>query len=382
MLIFFTIFFSVYTALNYYIFIRGWQVLAAYPFLKPFYIAVFIIVAYSYILAKALYNYLPPVVHDVLIWIGSFWFAFFVYFILSTLVIDIIRFAGFQFHLFPEIIVKNYERVKLITAAIVLILVSVIVIKGYINTRNIHINTLDIEIPKGSSKLSELNIVIAGDIHLSPINEEKFLSNIVEKINSLNPDIILFPGDIVDDRAEVLKRLGIGESFKKLKSKYGVYTSNGNHEFINGVEEADKYMKEFGLTVLRDEAIKIDNNFYVVAREDRSISGFTGKNRKSLEDIIAGVDKSYPLILLDHTPSGLDEAKNNGIDLQLSGHTHHGQFFPNNLITKLVYEISWGYLKKDNTQYYVTCGAGTWGPPVRNASKSEIVNIKVKFVKS
>jgi len=78
----------------------------------------------------------------------------------------------------------------------------------------------------------------------------------------------------------------------------------------------------------------------------------------------------------------LDEAKNNGIDLQLSGHTHHGQFFPNNLITKLVYEISWGYLKKDNTQYYVTCGAGTWGPPVRNASKSEIVNIKVKFVKS
>ena len=382
MLIFFTIFFSVYTTLNYYIFIRGWQVLVAYPFLKPFYIVLFIVVAYSYIMTKVFYKYLSPPVHDVLIWIGSFWFAFFVYFILSIVVIDIIRFVGFHFGLFPNFITGNYEKVKLMTAAAVIILVSLFVIKGYINTRCISIKILEIEIPKGSSRLNELNIVMAGDIHLSPINGEKLLSDIVEKINRLNPDIILFPGDIVDDRAEVLKRLGIGESFKKLKSKNGVYASNGNHEFINGVKEADKYMTEFGLTVLRDEFIKIDDNFYVAAREDRSISGFTGKRRKSLEDILTGIDKSYPVILLDHTPSGLEEAKNNGIDLQLSGHTHHGQFFPGNIITNLVYEISWGYLKKDNTQYYVTCGTGTWGPPVRNVSKSEIVNIKVKFVES
>lgn len=382
MIIFFSIFFTVYTALNYYIFIRGWQVLAAYPFLKPFYIVLFVLVAYSYIITKIFYKYLHPAVHDVLTWIGSFWFAFFVYFILSILIIDIIRLIGFQFHLFPQFIVHNYEKVKLITTAVVIFLVSIIVIKGYINTRCINIKTLEIDIPKGSSNLNELNIVMAGDIHLSPINGEKFLSGIVEKINSLKPDIILFPGDIVDDRAEVLKRLGIGESFKKLKSKYGVYTSNGNHEFINGVEEADKYMKEFGLKVLRDEEVKINDNFYITAREDRSISGFTGKRRKTLEDILTNVDKSYPVILLDHTPSELDEAKNNGIDLQLSGHTHHGQFFPGNLITNLVYEISWGYLKKENTHYYVTCGAGTWGPPVRNVSKSEIVNIKVKFVKS
>ena len=382
MLIFFTIFFTVYTALNYYIFIRGWQALAAYPFLKPFYIALFILVAYSYIITKVFYRYLHPAVHDVLTWIGSFWFAFFVYFILSIVVIDIIRLIGFQFQLFPQFVTHNYEKVKLITSVVVIILVSLIVIKGYFNTRSINIKTLKIEIPKGSSHLDELNIVMAGDIHLSPINGEKFLADIVEKINKLNPDIILFPGDIVDDKAEVLKRLGIGESFKKLKSKYGVYTSNGNHEFINGVEEADKFMEENGLIVLRDEAVKIDDNFYVVAREDRSSSGFTGMKRKSLEDILSEVDKSYPVILLDHTPSGLDEAKNNSIDLQLSGHTHHGQFFPGNLITNLVYEISWGYLKKENTHYYVTCGAGTWGPPVRNVSKSEIVNIKVKFIKS
>jgi predicted MPP superfamily phosphohydrolase len=75
----------------------------------------------------------------------------------------------------------------------------------------------------------------------------------------------------------------------------------------------------------------------------------------------------------------LEEAERNGIDLQLSGHTHHGQIFPLNFITNLIYEVSWGYLKKGNTQYYVTSGVGTWGPPVRLGSDTEIVNLKIKF---
>ena len=91
------------------------------------------------------------------------------------------------------------------------------------------------------------------------------------------------------------------------------------------------------------------------------------------------VDKNYPVILLDHTPFKLEDAENNGVSLQLSGHTHHGQMFPLNLITKMIYEVSWGYKKKGDTQYYVTSGAGTWGPPVRTGSKSEVVNIKIKF---
>lgn len=85
------------------------------------------------------------------------------------------------------------------------------------------------------------------------------------------------------------------------------------------------------------------------------------------------------MILLDHQPLNLEEAQQNGINLQLSGHAHHGQIFPANLITNLVYELSCGYLKKANTHYYVTSGVGTWGPPVRIGSATEIVNIKIKF---
>jgi predicted MPP superfamily phosphohydrolase len=368
-----------YSALNYYVFIRGWQFLSAYPFLKPYYLVLFIVVAYSYIIAKVFYNHLHPVIHDTFIWIGSFWFAYLVYFIIFLVVIDLGRFVGFKFNLFPASLTENYEFVKQITAAVIVFIVTLIILAGYLNTRNINIRTLNIEIPKSTTKLSELNIIMVGDMHLSPINDEKFLLDIVTMINSQTPDIVLLPGDIVDDKAEVLKRLNIGESFKKIKSKYGVFASNGNHEFINGVENTDRFMREYGIEVLRDTSVIIDDAFIISGREDRSITNFKNKKRKSLNSILNGIDRSYPIILLDHTPVNLDQAEINRIDLQLSGHTHHGQMWPGNIITNFIYEISWGYKKIGNTQYYVTSGAGTWGPPVRTGSRSEIVNIKVKF---
>jgi hypothetical protein len=91
------------------------------------------------------------------------------------------------------------------------------------------------------------------------------------------------------------------------------------------------------------------------------------------------MNSDHPKILLDHTPVKLEQAEKNGIDIQFSGHTHHGQIWPANLITNMIYEVSWGYKKKGNTHYYVTSGAGTWGPPVRTGSKSEIVCIRLKF---
>jgi predicted MPP superfamily phosphohydrolase len=218
------------------------------------------------------------------------------------------------------------------------------------------------------------------DLHLSPVNNESFLHKIVKKVNALNPDIILLPGDIVDDKAEILSRNCIGVGLKNLKSKYGVFSSTGNHEFINGVERSVNFAKEFGITVLRDEYVKIDNSFYVVGREDVSKSSFTKERRKKLNDIISQMHDNLPVILLDHTPVKLNEAVENKIDLQLSGHTHNGQMFPLNFITKLIYEVSWGYLKKEDTHFYVSSGVGSWGPPVKLASDAEIVNIKIKFI--
>jgi hypothetical protein len=379
MALFFIIFFIVYTSFNFYVFLRGWQVVSAYPVLKSFYAVLFVIIAYGYVLAKVLYKYLHPLAYDILLGVGAIWFAFLAYFILSLLLIDIVRLFNGWFHFFPSIITNNYETAKRFTAIIVIALVGLIVFLGNLNKRNIEIRTLEISIPKGNSKLDELNIVMASDIHLSPIDGERLLVKIVDKMNSLNPDIILLAGDIVDDKAKVLDERGIGESFRKLKSKYGVYSINGNHEFINGVDSCVRYAEKFGIKFLRDGYELIDSSFYVIGREDSSMPQFTGKQRKSLEEIVKNIPANYPKILLDHTPFKLEQAQQNKIDLQLSGHTHHGQIWPANIVTSMIYEISWGYKKKENVHYYVSSGAGTWGPPVRTGSSSEIVNIKVKF---
>ena len=379
MALFFTIFFTIYAAINYYIFIRGWQALSSLPHLKPFYAVIFFIAATSYILAKFLDGKIPHLIYDAMIWIGSFWFAFMLYFFLSIVLIDLIRLFNWKLEFFPQIINNNYGDIKKYLLAFVVLISSIIIFIGYLNTRKISVKSLSLEITRKQSALAELNAVVLSDLHLSTINGEKLLSQIVDKINELKPDVVFILGDIVDDRAETLKSEGIGVSLSKIKSKYGVFASTGNHEFINGINGTSKFITENGITLIRDSSLLIADSFILAARDDASKNSFAKQRRKSLEEIISNANQNYPIILLDHTPFRLEEAEINGISLQLSGHTHHGQMFPLNFITKLIYEVSWGYKKKDNTHYYVSCGVGTWGPPVRLGSESEIVNIKIKL---
>ena len=381
MTLFFIIFFAIYSAVNFYIFIRGWQAISHIPILKPFYIIIFLLSALAYIIAKIFNSKLPALIYDILLWPGSFWFAFMLYFFLFIVLIDFSRLLNYLFSIYPSFITSNFQTTKLVTFIPVILISSIIIIAGYLNTRNIKINHVEIEIPRKASKLGELNVVLVADFHLNPVNDGNLLDKIVRKINELNADIVLIPGDIVDDRVEILKRKNIGKELSEIKSKYGVYVSNGNHEFINGVEGADKYLREFNLNVLRDSAVLIENSFYILGREDRSKPSFTNKRRKSLGEILKEVDRSFPVIVIDHTPLGFSETVEENIELQLSGHTHHGQMFPLNFITNMIYEVSWGYLKKEKTQFYVTCGVGTWGPPVRLGSDSEIVKLAIRFVK-
>jgi predicted MPP superfamily phosphohydrolase len=154
-----------------------------------------------------------------------------------------------------------------------------------------------------------------------------------------------------------------------------MYAVTGNHEYIGGVEEACAYLEKHGVKMLRDTAVKVNNSFYLIGREDLMINRLAHRKRKSLDEIMQGADKQYPLILMDHEPFGLDQARANGIDLQLSGHTHHGQLWPLNYITEMVYEKSWGYTQRGTTHYYISSGFGTWGPPVRLGNVPEILHI-------
>lgn len=165
-----------------------------------------------------------------------------------------------------------------------------------------------------------------------------------------------------------------------MRAKYGIFAVTGNHEYIGGVEPSIKYLTEHGITELRDNTVKIADSFYVVGREDRASKGFAGIIRKPLNQLLEGVDRTLPVILMDHQPVRLEEAEKNGIDLQLSGHTHHGQLWPFNFITKKIYEVSMGYKQKGSTHFYVSCGLGTWGPPIRTGNRPEIVVINLSFI--
>lgn len=379
MAVFFSIFFILYSLINYYIFIRGWQAISALTILKPFYIFTFLLFALGYLAAKFLHSFLPQLIYDLFLWVGSFWFAFILYLTLFILLIDISRVLNYYLGIFPTFISSNYQLSKQITAAVVLFLSSTIILIGFINSTNFKVKNLYLNVDGKNTNLNHLNIVLISDIHLSPLNGESFLNQIVEKVNELNADIILIAGDIVDDNPHILIQRGIGKSLNRFKSKYGVYACTGNHEYINGGEESVKYLTANGIVVMRDTLEVVDNSFILAGREDISKQNFTKIPRKSLAEILNSLTENLPVILLDHTPYKLKEAQDNQITLQLSGHTHNGQMFPINLITKLIYELSWGYKKKGNTHYYTSSGAGSWGPRVKLASDAEIVNIKLNF---
>ncbi len=378
-ILFFSIVLTLYGLLNSYIFIRGWEVLSPTPNLKPWYLALYLFLSLSYLLGRFLERVKLSWLSNALVWIGSFWLAAFVYLWLAVVSIDFLRLVNYIIPFFPSFITNNPEQAKQIMGLTVCGLVALIVVAGHVNARTPRIKNLSFTIPKNSHSIKTLNIVAASDIHLGTIICKSRLERIVEEINKLNPDLVLLPGDVVDEDLGPVIKQNLGETLRSIKSKYGVIAITGNHEYIGGVEEACQYLIDHGIQILRDRAVKFLDSIYIVGREDRSISQFAGKKRKPLNELMKEVDTSFPVVLMDHQPFHLEEAEQHGVDLQLSGHTHHGQLWPFNFITKKVYELSWGYKKKGSTHIYVSSGVGTWGPPVRTGNRPEIVNIRLRF---
>jgi len=376
-IIFISIAIAVFAGINVHIFFAGRSGIPVDY--RTWYTLLFVFFSASYLVGRFVERAGVTWLSDPLVWIGSFWLAAMAYFFLILLFIDLLRLINFVIPYFPSIITNNPAQTRQVTVLSVFGIVTVTVLAGYLNARSPRIRTLDLTIPKNSHGLKSLNIAVASDIHLGTLVCKARLEEIVRDINALNPDLVLLPGDVVDEDLGPVIRQNLGETLRSIQSKYGVFAITGNHEYIGGVEAACRYLTEHGIVMLRDSSLEIAGSFTLVGREDRSLRQFEGKRRKPLEEIMASIDKSLPIILMDHQPFGLDEAVKNGVDLQLSGHTHHGQLWPFNFITEKVYELSWGYLKKGNTHFYVSCGAGTWGPPVRTGNTPEIMNVRVRF---
>ncbi len=379
--IFLGIFFSIYGLLNFYIFVRGWQSIPQGSTLRSAYAIVFWIVAVSFIAGRMLERIWASALSDLLIWMGSFWIAAMLYFFIAAVFLDLLRAVNYFIPFFPSFVTSNYAQAKYFTSAGTIGLVAILILAGHINALIPRIRTLDLVVDKRGEGMQAVNIVAVSDIHLGTIVGRHRFDHIVEQINSLNPDVVLLPGDIVDEDLAPVINQNLGEALKKIKPRFGVFAVTGNHEYIGGVEEACDYLTRHDVVMLRDQAVKVNGSFFLVGREDRSRRQFTGQTRRTLEELMAGVDRSYPVILMDHQPFRLQEAVGQKIDLQLSGHTHYGQLWPVNYIIEAMYEVAWGYRKISDTGVYVSSGAGTWGPPVRIGNHPEIVNIRLRFRK-
>jgi predicted MPP superfamily phosphohydrolase len=151
----------------------------------------------------------------------------------------------------------------------------------------------------------------------------------VDMINSLNPDIIFIAGDLIDGDISPFNKQSMADELKRLNPKYGVFFSPGNHERYEGhLEDIAKSLSEAGINVLMDRSLKVADSFYIIGREDIEANRRGTRQGKSLMKLTESIDKSLPVILLDHQPSKLEEPAAQGIDLQLSGHTHKGQMVP------------------------------------------------------
>jgi predicted MPP superfamily phosphohydrolase len=379
-IIFISIFTLITGLISFYIFIRGLQSIPTNSCLRSPFIIIFWTVALSFICGRLLESVLPYFLTEILVWVGSFWIAASLYCLLAVVALDLLRLVNHFLPFFPAAITTHYQQAKQILGVCVFGLVGIVLIAGHINSLLPRVVTLDLSIARKASKLKQLNIVAVSDIHLGTIVGRSRIDHIVERINSLDPDLVLLPGDIVDeDLAPVIKQ-NLGEALSGIKSRLGVFAVTGNHEYIGGVEDACRYLVAHHITMLRDQSVLIADSVFLVGREDRSSNRFPGGHpRKELAELMRSVDRNYPVILMDHQPFGLEEAVAQNIDLQISGHTHDGQLWPVNYIVDRVYELPWGYKKTGNTNFYVSDGVGTWGPPVRVGNRPEIVNIHVKF---
>lgn len=258
-------------------------------------------------------------------------------------------------------------------------IVFFIILAGHLNALVPRIHHLDIQTGLKATDRKELRIAMASDIHLGTIISTRRVTKMVEKINAQKPDVILLPGDIVDeDLAPVIKQ-NLGAILLKLEAPLGIIGSTGNHEYIGGVNPAVNYLRNHGLVILRDTMLQLTDNIYVAGREDIESNRFAGLKRKSLKEFTSNRPDSSFLIVLDHQPRAIPEAVANKANLVLSGHTHHGQLWPLNYITQAAFPVSWGHKLFDKTHVYVSSGLGSWGPPVRIGNRPEIVVITLHF---
>lgn len=303
-------------------------------------------------------------------WIGYLWMAFVVLFLFFGILFDFLRVLIL---VVSKILEKNLLRKASIFAFFLPLSFAIgFLIYGYFEALNIKTEKITIETDKINRNI---RVVQISDVHIGLIVREFRIKKIVNTIKQTSPDILISTGDLVD--AQIDKLNHIADILKEVNIHYGKFAITGNHEFYAGINQALTFTEKAGFEVLRDKAVRIDSlNLNIVGFDDLEAKRYGFDLNVNRYSLVKNFSKSGFTILLRHRPL-VDNELIDYFDLQLSGHTHKGQFFPFSLLTKLYYKNKdSGLLKIGNNKYlYISKGTGTWGPPIRIFASPEITII-------
>jgi len=346
----------IYAGLHYYLYTRlaGGLALTGHAVL---YLKIFLIVAaLSFFLGEVFSRTLH---WSLLLWCGVIWLG-----------IVAISFSVFLVKDLVGLFLPG--QVKALTLGALGLTVLISGFSLYNGTRAPRVKELIIPIKKLPLSLAGFTIVQLSDLHLDDLKSTPWLADMVERTNALNPDLIVITGDLVDE--DIGRMNGFSAVLKQLKAKHGVYAVTGNHEYYAGIETFLKAAQELNITVLRNRHTTIAGALELVGIDDRQGRNF-GQPGEDLAGAFKDCDLTKPVILLAHRPEVFNESPRLGVDLQLSGHTHAGQIPPMDFLVWLYYRYPFGFYQNGDASLYTTFGTGTWGPPMRLFSRSEIVKI-------
>ena len=308
------------------------------------------------------------VVADRLVWAGSLALGWFSSLLIFTLIRDLAL-------LFPA--GRDWTGASAI--AVVGLSVGVTLI-GFLNARRVaRVVRVDIPLATLPSALEGFSIAQISDVHVGSTIKAGYVRNIVERVNDLNPDMVAVTGDVVDGKvhqlADDVAPLG------QLKARYGSYVVTGNHEYYSGADDWMDAFSGLGLQPLRNEHRVIEHHgtsIVIAGVNDYSAASLDPANGSDPRAALAGSPADAPKILLAHQPRSAKAALKAGFDLQLSGHTHGGQFWPWNHFVRMQQPFVAGLRRMGKLSIYTSRGTGYWGPPKRFGAPSEITLITLR----
>ena len=266
-------------------------------------------------------------------------------------------------------------------ALLALVITAVYLTIGAYNAMHVVKTTYEINTEK---KVGQLRIALISDSHISTLFDGDGFAEYVKEIQSEKPDLVIIAGDYVDDETYSNDMIKSCRALGKLECTYGVYYSPGNHDrgYYNNrdfsYDDLKNELEDNGVRVLEDEAVLIDERFYIIGRKDKSEQMLSG-NRKSMSEWMSEIDASKYTIVVDHQPNDYKAQAESGVDLVLSGHTHGGQIIPGNFTGELfnLNDFTYGMKRIDNTDFIVTSGIADWKLMFKTGCKSEYVIVDI-----